>query len=261
MPPRLTSNELAADVAARMLSSVARFNREIVGLPLPSRPQVLDPSRLRWAMSALNEEISEFEEATENGDVAEAADALIDLVYFALGRLVEMGVPAKAVFDEVQQANMGKRRGELSKRPGSRGYDAVKPEGWQPPNHSWLLELDLDLIEDLQRRATLWDNVSPFLKEAVELRATKGNDYNTGNVLDDYFPLGHLSYFQMLLVKFLRVKSLLVLQSMGRPVNHDGLLDSVRDLSNYTTYYGERLLKRDLPQINDVTGMLKDAAS
>lgn len=261
MSNTLTSNELAAHVVAKMLKGVATFNETIVGLPVPSRPQALNNDRRRWARQALLEEIEEFDLACHRGDVVEAADGLIDLIYFALGRLVEMGVPATAVFDEVQRANMGKQRGTLSKRPGSLGFDAVKPDGWQGPNHSWLLDFDLDTAESLADRAEKWDALSPFLKQAAELRVSKGNDYNTGNTLDDYFPLGHLSYFQMLLVKFLRVKSLLVLVSSGRAINFDSLLDSVRDLSNYTTYYGERLMRDDLPAINDVTGMLKDAAS
>lgn len=238
----LTSNDSSAVVAAAMLVAAAEFNREVVGLPIPRTPQVLDKQRLRWATSAIEEELIEFQDATKAGNVVEAADALVDLVYFALGRLVEMGVPAQAVFDEVQRANMTKQRGTLSKRPGSKGYDAVKPAGWQAPNHDWLLSFSLDDIEAIQERALKWDSLSPVFKQAHELRITKGEDYN--NVpggRDAYFQFGHVSYVHMLLTKTLRLQSLLRHMNDGKAPNHEGIYDSVVDLANYSSYYGEAL--------------------
>lgn len=263
MTPKITELEMgpreafAAAIAARMLEKTEQFNREVVGLPIPEVPTILSEERVKWARAALSEEVKEFIDASSTGDVLEAADGLIDLVYFALGRLVEMGVPAAAVFEEVHRANMGKQRGELSKRPGSLGYDAVKPEGWKAPDHSWLLNFGLADLD----KSRLWDNLSPFLQQAAVLRAQKGNDYNTGADLDDYFPLGHLSYFQMLHVKFLRIKSVLVLMALGRSTNYDSLQDSVQDMSNYLTFYGERLMRGDLPDLTDVAGMLKEVQS
>ena len=47
-----------------------------------------------------------------DGDVLlrglETADACIDLIYVTLGLLVEMGVDAEPLFDEVQRSNMSK---------------------------------------------------------------------------------------------------------------------------------------------------------
>lgn len=256
-----SGNPLVAAVTAAMLTKVDAFNRQVLDLPIPSTPKTLDAKRARWAELAMLEEVGEFMEACHDKDTVGAADALIDLVYFALGRLVEMGVPAMAVFDEVHRANMDKERGTLAKRPHSKGFDAVKPSGWQGPDHSWLLDFDLARAEQTLQQSEQWQQLSPFLKDAAQLRVSKGNDYNTGTALDDYFPLGHLSYFQMILVKYLRIKSLLVLMASGRSPNHEALLDSVRDLSNYLTYYGERLIRGDLPQINDVDGMLRGASS
>lgn len=123
----------------RYLALVHRFNTDIIGLPIPETPTRLGEARKEWALGALNEEVGEFEKAeTLEGE----ADALIDLSYFALGRLIEMGIVPGLVFDEVHEANMRKRRGELSKRPNSLGYDAVKPEGWTGPNLLPYLSLD-----------------------------------------------------------------------------------------------------------------------
>ena len=53
----------------------------------------------------MNEEVAEFLVAQ---DIYEQADAMIDLIYFALGTLVEMGLEADELFDIVQKANMAK---------------------------------------------------------------------------------------------------------------------------------------------------------
>ena len=123
----------------RYLALVHRFNADIIGLPIPETPTRLGETRKEWALDALNEEVGEFFAAETLKD---EVDALVDLSYFALGRLVEMGVVPGAVFDEVHEANMRKRRGKLSKRPNSLGFDAVKPEGWTGPELLPYLSLD-----------------------------------------------------------------------------------------------------------------------
>jgi NTP pyrophosphatase (non-canonical NTP hydrolase) len=228
---------LAAAVVARMLLKVEDFNHGIIGLPIPHVPAVLSEPRKEWAITALNEELAEFRDACDQGDVLEAADALVDLVYFALGRLVEMGVPAMVVFNEVQQANMSKLRGELSKRPNSKGYDAIKPAGWKAPDHSRLLSFSADDV----KKAELWDKMSPVLKKVVELRIKKGNDYNSGPQLKDYFPFGHESYAQMVHLKSTRMLSQIAVLNAGKALNYDGILDTLEDLINYATFYAEAL--------------------
>lgn len=123
----------------RYLALVHRFNADIIGLPIPETPTRLGHARKAWASGAIAEELDEFEKAETFED---EVDALVDLSYFALGRLVEMGVVPGAVFDEVHEANMRKRRGELSKRPNSLGFDAVKPERWTGPELLPYLSLD-----------------------------------------------------------------------------------------------------------------------
>ena len=74
---------------------------EIPGHPV-ARSRVMERgllSRGKW----MNEEVAEFLVAQ---DIYEQADAMIDLIYFALGTLVEMGLEADELFDIVQKANM-----------------------------------------------------------------------------------------------------------------------------------------------------------
>ena len=107
------------------------FNSLILGMPPKNKPTRLSLLRKGWAVTAFEEEVEEFKDAT---NIADEADALIDLIYFAAGRLYEMGLNGGPLWNEVHNANLHKQRGELSKRPGSEGYDAIKPEGWVPPD-------------------------------------------------------------------------------------------------------------------------------
>lgn len=134
------ASHITLALVAHMLSRVESFNTTIVNLPIPVEATALSGDRKLWATTALTEEVTEFSEAET---VDEQADALMDMIYFALGRLTEMGVPSRAVFDAIDAANHAKVQGSLSKRPGSLGHDAVKPAGWEAPDHSWLLEFSL----------------------------------------------------------------------------------------------------------------------
>lgn len=72
------------------------------------------------------------------------ADALIDLVYVAKGTAVMMGLPWKALWDDVQRANMAKALGETPRskaNPGQFLMDVGKPKGWIPPHTESILEL------------------------------------------------------------------------------------------------------------------------
>jgi predicted HAD superfamily Cof-like phosphohydrolase len=70
------------------------------------------------------------------------ADALIDLVYVAMGTAHLLGLPWEALWNEVQIANMRKVRAAADASDSKRGsaFDVVKPPGWQPPNIKRILE-------------------------------------------------------------------------------------------------------------------------
>ena len=97
-----------------LLEMTRRFNRDVIDLPIPEKPQRLDPERKLWAQGAMSEELVEFMDAETLED---EVDALLDLVYFALGRVIEMGVLPGPAFEAIHVANMSKVKGELSKRP------------------------------------------------------------------------------------------------------------------------------------------------
>lgn len=81
-------------------------------------------------------------------------DALIDLVYVALGTADAMGLPWQKMWDEVQRANMAKelaQSAEHSLASTGRGHakDVIKPKGWTPPDH-------IPILLDAGWRAQNW---------------------------------------------------------------------------------------------------------
>lgn len=113
-----------------MLEDVYKFNQEIIGTKQPKVPEVLNRERLLFALTAMYEELHEFTVASNSNNVGESLDAIIDLIYFALGRAYEMGITEeqfKKCWNNVQQKNMQKKKG--TKNRGT-SQDAMKPEEW-----------------------------------------------------------------------------------------------------------------------------------
>jgi predicted HAD superfamily Cof-like phosphohydrolase len=117
---------------------VGEFNKKF-DLPhaTDESPRLLNMDLLMFRINFMQEELREFVEATDRRDIVEAADALVDLVYVALGTAHMMHIPFDACWQEVQRSNMDKVRANgaadpLSKR--KHALDVVKPEGWKPPD-------------------------------------------------------------------------------------------------------------------------------
>lgn len=154
-------------------SDVVEFNKEIIKL---EPTEYLNPERLQWFKTTINEELGEFEEANEKykmdyeaskkitvdpdallADKVDMIDAIMDLIYFALGRLYEIGCSEDdfaAMWNAIHHANMTKVRG--NKGRGS-DADAIKPTGWKGPEEVFIaykkgLKNQLDTCEQTTRR-------------------------------------------------------------------------------------------------------------
>lgn len=113
---------------------VVEFHTQF-GLPTGGRPQLLTDELFGFRIKFLHEELAEFSAAHNRGDLAEAADGLVDLVYVVLGTATMMGLPWQALWDEVHRANMKKIRvasSDESKRGSA--FDVRKPASWVPPD-------------------------------------------------------------------------------------------------------------------------------
>ena len=106
---------------ARALLDVEAFNAKF-----PPRPAVAVEYARRRMIAEEAEELA----AEVGGDRVKVAHEAIDLIYVALGALVEAGISpeeAAAAWAEVHRANMAK-----VVEPGQ--WKARKPEGWRPPD-------------------------------------------------------------------------------------------------------------------------------
>lgn len=106
-----------------------------------SHPRDVPQDLLKFRRDFMQEELDEFIEGMNEGDDAKMFDALIDLVYVALGTAHLKGYPWEAGWALVQNANMKKIRGKPDGSDSKRHskWDVVKPEGWQPPDIERLL--------------------------------------------------------------------------------------------------------------------------
>ena len=116
------------------------FQSEVIGMVPPTAPiDAIDHEWTQRTTTLLAEELDELCDAASVGDRAECVDALIDIIYVASGALNQMGVDGDAAFDLVHHANMCKIGGVKPSR--GMANDAMKPDGWTPPDHTCWFEL------------------------------------------------------------------------------------------------------------------------
>ncbi len=110
-------------------NGVREFHEKF-GHPCPDTPQMIETKRALSRGKWMNEEVAEF---LVDKDIYEQADAMIDLIYFALGTMVEMGLEADELFDIVQSANMAKLFPDGKPHYNLKDGKVIKPEGWEDP--------------------------------------------------------------------------------------------------------------------------------
>lgn len=127
-------------------TQVKEFNKDILGIaPRPKGLQSPDEAAL--SHKQLTEEAEEFLQANKDHDYIGSVDACIDSIVFAMGILYKLGVTETefdTIFEIVMSANMAKKIGVKKGREGFGAADAIKPEGWVPPE-----ELIAKVLEDM----------------------------------------------------------------------------------------------------------------
>lgn len=124
-------NESSSPALARSFSEVQRAVRAFhlaAGHPAPDVLSLLTAERIEQRVGWMREELEEFADGV---DVVDHCDAMLDLIYFALGTLVEMGIDSGELFALVHEANLAKfSDGRLLRREDGK---VLKPEGWVDP--------------------------------------------------------------------------------------------------------------------------------
>lgn len=110
-------------------NDVREFHEKF-GHPVALEPKMIDKKRALSRAKWMNEEVAEFLIAD---NIYEQADAMIDLMYFALGTMVEMGLEADELFEIVQQANMAKLWPDGKPHYNPKDGKVIKPDTWEDP--------------------------------------------------------------------------------------------------------------------------------
>jgi predicted HAD superfamily Cof-like phosphohydrolase len=140
------------DLMADIREFHEKYELQYAGLPRRLEPDLHD-----FRAKFLEEELTEYRESatslhaimTDEGHDPRAVvahledqlDALVDLVYVAIGTAYLHGFDFNEAWARVHRANMSKVRVEnVSDSKRGSTYDVVKPPGWKPPSHKDLVE-------------------------------------------------------------------------------------------------------------------------
>lgn len=117
-----------------MYNAVKEFHEKFQ-IPCSDKPSLPAGEMAAFRAGFMQEELDEYNRAVAQGDMAGVLDALVDLVYVAMGTAVIHGLPFEKAFGAVHTANMAKIRAERA-TDSKRGttFDVVKPAGWVAPD-------------------------------------------------------------------------------------------------------------------------------
>jgi predicted HAD superfamily Cof-like phosphohydrolase len=107
---------------------------------------------INFRTAFLMEELAEYTNAITKKDTAGALDALVDIVYIALGTAWLFNLPFEKAWNEVQKANMSKIRAK--DKTGKRGtkFDVIKPKDWKAPNIEKIIDEEREINENFSNR-------------------------------------------------------------------------------------------------------------
>lgn len=116
-----------------IIDQIFDFNEQVIGTPVDQPLDIISTKQHDWTQTFCKEELTEMSDAFNDEDIVGVVDATADLIYGAMGTFKKMGLTrdqVRQVFTAVHTANMSKKKG--NKGRGS-DEDAVKPEGFVPP--------------------------------------------------------------------------------------------------------------------------------
>jgi len=114
-----------------------------------------DAELVNFRTSFLMEELAEYTNAIVKKDTAKALDALVDIVYIALGTAWLFNLPFDKAWKEIQAANMKKVRAK--DKTGKRGtkFDVIKPKEFKEPNIERIIEEEREWNDEKNSRNRL----------------------------------------------------------------------------------------------------------
>lgn len=116
-----------------MFDDVREFHRKF-NQPAPDRFTPLSPKQAQFRIDRIREECDELVHELTVDNPGLVVHECIDVIYVALGTVVEMGVDPAPFWEVIHRANMAK-----VPNPDPDGKP-LKPEGWAKPNCEVILD-------------------------------------------------------------------------------------------------------------------------
>tara|TARA_B100000929_G_scaffold280762_1_gene259083 strand:- start:241 stop:756 length:516 start_codon:yes stop_codon:yes gene_type:complete len=140
---------------------------EKFGLTYRDYPRKLSDEEKRFRIVCMFEEVQEYADAETMED---ELDALVDLIYFALGTCYRHGYCFESAWKRVHEANMKKERAQ-NKSESKRDFelDVIKPLGWEPPDLT-------DIVHPPTNPALISISGGKYAKKRCNLTESQIND-------------------------------------------------------------------------------------
>ncbi len=102
-------------------------------VPILDKPSLIPKDRSDLRYNLMNEEVQEYKEGAQNGDLKNIANELVDILYGLYGTILEHGLQDKIdeLFEEVHRSHMSKDYSQ---------YKMVKGEKYFKPDLKKILE-------------------------------------------------------------------------------------------------------------------------
>lgn len=121
-----------------MIENINSLNEKFnINADVKSLPPELKDQYLAFRINFLIEELQELQLAHAEKDSENIVDALIDIIYIALGTLNTFEIDTQKAWDRVHFANMLKEKGKKEGRKNNLNFpDLKKPKDWRGPHHN-----------------------------------------------------------------------------------------------------------------------------
>lgn len=127
----------------RQYGLVSDFQTKM-GQPVADKPTQMQFVRREQRFNYMAEELDEFIHAKT---VVDQADAMIDLIYLAVGTMVELGVKPESLFEIVHNANMSKLWSDGKPKLNPETGKVIKPPTFVRPEPLLEAEIERQLKE------------------------------------------------------------------------------------------------------------------
>ena len=141
-------DKIANSLPPDYFQDIIDFHQKFQVSPSPM-PSLLPVELEMFRYNFMIEELTEYRKAYKDGNLHDAFDALIDLVYVALGTAYLMNLPFDQGWSTVHDANMKKERTyDATKSKRNSAFDVIKPPAWKAPDHTAALKQRVQEIRD-----------------------------------------------------------------------------------------------------------------